>query len=155
MLLCSGVLLKWLKDCCLTHRVHPQQNIHCIISAFEWTQLKYFLVLFSFLFFSLPCAVNRLLQSTVDNSVEIQYSVVFGCRLNAIYCCSTLFKWPAFWRQKQQSVFHCMESQLQPPATTWQLKTAHYKKTENPCLMFLLSEGGTAISSYPSQAFPL
>lgn len=47
------------------------------------------------------------------------------------------------------------ESRLQLPATTWQLKTAHYKKSKkkNPCLMFLLSEGGSAISSHPLQAF--
>lgn len=42
------------------------------------------------------CAVSRSHQSTVANSKEIEYNVFFGCRLNAIYCCSTLFKWPAF-----------------------------------------------------------
>lgn len=52
------------------------------------------------------------------------------------------------------SLFTSTESRLQPPATTWQLKTAHYKKSKKkPCLMFLLSEGGSAISSHPSQAF--
>lgn len=42
-------------------------------------------------------AVSTSHQSTVANSVEIQNNVAFGCRLNAIYCCSTLFKWPAFF----------------------------------------------------------
>lgn len=51
------------------------------------------------------CAVSRLHQSTVANSAEVQYNVVIGCRLNAIYCCSTLFKWPAFLKAETAVVF--------------------------------------------------
>lgn len=149
LLLCVNALVcYWITWSIAVWLIHQQHNSQCIISLSNGTEIFHGSV-------SL-CAVSRLHQTTVANSVEIKYNVVSGCRRNAIYCCSTLFKWPAFSEgRKQQSVFHCMESRLQPPATTWQLKTAHYKKTENPCLMFLLSEGGTAISSYPSQAFPL
>lgn len=138
----------------LTH--HQLHNSQCINLFVVWSGLNWNV---SQLFVSL-CAVSGSHQSAVANSEEIQYNVFFSSSfLAASWMLFTVALHYSngllFWRQKQQSLFHCMESWLQAPATTWQLKTAHYKKTENPCLMFLLSEGGTAISSYPSQAFPL
>lgn len=73
-----------------------------------------------------PYAVNRLHQSKVGNSVEIQYSVVFGCRLNAIYCCSTLFKWPAFLKAETAVSF----SLHGKPVTT----TRHHLTAEDSSL---------------------
>ncbi len=71
-------------------------------------------------------AVRRSHQSTVANSVEIQYNVVFGCRLNAIYCCSTLFKWPAFLKAETAVSF----SLHGKPVTT----TRHHLTAEDSSL---------------------
>ena len=71
-------------------------------------------------------AVSRSHQSTVANSVEIQCNVVFGCRLNAIYCCSTLSKWPAFLKAETAVSF----SLHGKPVTT----TRHHLTAEDSSL---------------------
>lgn len=71
-------------------------------------------------------AVKRLHQSIVGNSVEIHYNVGFGCRLNAIYCCSTLFKWPAFLKAETAVSF----SLHGKPVTT----TRHHLTAEDSSL---------------------
>lgn len=73
--------------CSVPASAAAQRSVNCFLYKMSWTEI--------FDDFISQSAASRLHQGTVSHSVRIQYNLAFGCRLNAIYCCSALFKWPA------------------------------------------------------------
>lgn len=99
-------------------------------------------------------AVSRSHQSTVASSAEIRHNVGFGCRLDAIYCCSTLFKWPDFSEGRNSSQFFIAWKagyNHPPPLDSWRQLIIRRPKTDVWC--FYLVREAQLYQAIPRRLF--
>lgn len=78
----------------------------------------------------------------------------FGCRLNPIYCCSTLFKWPAFSEGRNSSQFFIAWKagyNHPPPLDSWRQLIIRRPKTHVWC--FYLVREAQLYQAIPRRLF--